>query len=211
MPERLVFRTATGGTSVVMWPAGIHMHAGRPTRRARLPAMTLPLGTDPPDDRFEALGQVVERAAVLEVALRMAFCTLVGGPYAATVAGNQETHWLIENCDAVVRRHEEMTAARRDAIRAALHACRQANRDRNRLVHEAWGTRAQGEPTALQSVCHSYKMVGREWTVAQIREAAAAISGAQHALLAAVEDAFGSGCLEAAGQLLATAAAQNHG
>ncbi|HEY2080706.1 MAG TPA: hypothetical protein VGH53_30630 [Streptosporangiaceae bacterium] len=168
-----------------------------------------PPGTDPPDDRFEALGQVVERAAVMEIALRMAFCTLVGGPYAAAVAGSQDTHWLIENCDTVVRRNAEKSAGQRDAIRAALRLCREANRDRNRLVHEAWGNGGAGAPTVLRSVCHGYKMAGRDWTIAQIREAAEAISGAQNALLAAVEDAFGPGCLETAGQLLATDAAHD--
>jgi hypothetical protein len=164
--------------------------------------------TQPRDNRFEALGQVVERAAVMEIALRMAFCTLVGGRYAAVIAGSQETHWLIENCDAVVRRHEDLPGEQRDAIRAALQACRQANRDRNRLVHEAWGTGASGAPSVLESVCHGYRMAGRDWTIAQIRDAAAAISGAQDALLGAVEAAFAPGSLEAAGQLLAADAAQ---
>jgi hypothetical protein len=173
--------------------------------------MTQSLGTDPPDDRFEALGQVVERAAVMEIALRMAFCTLVGGSYAAVVAGSQETHWLIENCDAVVRRHEDKTTEQRDAIRAALHLCREANRARNRLVHEAWGTGAGGAPTALQSLCRSYQVAGRKWTVAQIRDAATAISRAQHALLAAIEDTFGPGCLQDAERQLAADAAENHG
>jgi hypothetical protein len=172
--------------------------------------MTQPLGTDPPDHRFEALGQVVERATVMEIALRMAFCTLVGGPYAAAIAGSQDTHWLIENCDAVARRHEDKTTRQRDAIRSALHQCREANRDRNRLVHEAWGTGTSGEPTALRSLCRSYQIAGREWTVAQIRNAAEAISGAQDALLAAIEDGFGPGSLQAAEQLLAADAAQDH-
>jgi hypothetical protein len=172
--------------------------------------MTLPLGTDPPDDRFEALGQVVERAAVMEIALRMAFCTVVGGPYTAAVAGNQDTHWLIENCDTVVRRYAEISTSQREAIRAALRLCREANRDRNKLVHEAWGNGGPSAPSVLRSVCHGYKMAGRDWTTAQIREAAEAISGAQHALLAAVEDAFGPDRLEVAGQLLATDAANDH-
>ena len=172
--------------------------------------MTQPRGTDPTDNRFEALGQVVERAAVMEIALRMAFCTLVGGPYAAAVAGRQDTHWLIENCDAVVRQHADKTAEQRDAIRSALHLCREANRDRNRLVHEAWGTGTGGLPP-LQSLRRSYQIAGREWTLSQIRTAAEAISGAQHALLAAVEEAFGPGCLEAAEQLLAADATQDHG
>jgi hypothetical protein len=171
--------------------------------------MTQPLGTDPPDERFGALGQVVERAAVMEIALRMAFCTLVGGPYAAAVAGGQDTHWLIENCDTVVRRHAEVTAGQRNAIRSALHLCREANRDRNKLVHEAWGTGTAGDPAALRSLCRSYQIAGREWTLAQVRAAAEAISGAQHALLASVEDAFGPGCLQTAEQLLAADAAQD--
>jgi hypothetical protein len=171
--------------------------------------MTQPLGTDPPDERFEALGQVVERAAVMEIALRMAFCTLVGGPYAAAVAGSQDTHWLIENCDIVVRRHAEKTAGQRDAIRSALHLCREANRDRNKLVHEAWGTGPADGPAELQNLCRSYQIAGRDWTLAQIRTAAEAISGAQNALLAAVEDAFGPGCLQDAERLLAADAAQD--
>jgi hypothetical protein len=147
----------------------------------------------------------------MEIALRMAFCTLVGGPYAAAVAGSQDTHWLIESCDAVARRHADKTAHQRNAIRSALHLCREANRDRNKLVHEAWGTGTAGKPTALVSLCRSYQISGREWTLAQIRSAAEAISGAQHALLAAIEDAFGPGCLETAEQLLATDTAQVDG
>jgi hypothetical protein len=163
--------------------------------------------TQSPDERFDALGQVVERAAVMEIALRMAFCALVGGRYAAVIAGSQETHWLIENCDAVVRQHDELPGEQRNAVRAALQACRQANRDRNRLVHEAWGTGVPGAPSVLETVCHGYRMAGRDWTIAQIREAAAAISGAQQALLAAIEAAFAPGSLEAAGRLLAADAA----
>jgi hypothetical protein len=164
---------------------------------------------NPADDRFAALGQVVERAAVLEIALRMAFCTLVGGNYPAVIAANQETHWLIENCEAVTRHHRGLTAEQVDAIRTALHVCREANRDRNRLVHEAWGTGADGAPTALQSLRRSYQIAGREWGVTQILTAAEAIAGAEHALLTAIEDAFGPGCLEAAAQLLATEATQD--
>ena len=172
--------------------------------------MTQPHRTDPADNRFEALGQVVERAAVMEVALRMAFCTLVGGAYGAAIADSQDTHWLIENSDAVVRRHGEIPDEHRHAIRTALHACRQANRDRNKLVHEAWGNGAHDGPPALQGLCHSYRVAGRDWTVAQIRDAAEAISGAQHALLAAIEAAFGPGCLDAARQLLAAETAGDH-
>jgi hypothetical protein len=162
--------------------------------------------TPPDDQRFAALGLLVERAAVMEIALRMAFCALIGGRYAAVVAAGQETHWLIENCDAVVRQRGDVPPDRQDAIRSALRACRDANRDRNRLVHDAWGTGPDGTPAVMQSLRHSYHVSGREWTAEQILAAAAGVAAAQHQLLTTVEDALGHGSLETAGQLLASEA-----
>jgi hypothetical protein len=173
--------------------------------------MTQPPRADPSDDRFYALGQVVERAAVMEIALRMAFCALIGGRYAAVVAADQETHWLTENCDAVARRHEDIPAVQRERIRAALRACREANRDRNRLVHEAWGTGPGGAPAAMASVEHSYQIAGRLLTVAEIRATADAMLGAQQELLAAIEDALGSDTMQAVARLLTAEAAEHRG
>jgi hypothetical protein len=157
----------------------------------------------PSDDRYYALGQLVETAAVMEIALRMAFCVLVGGKYPAVVAAEQETHWLIETCDAVTRRHDDLTEPQREAIRAALRACRDANRDRNRLVHDAWGTGPDGAPATFQGGQQSYQISGRAWNTAQIQAAAEASVSAQRALLAAMEDSLGPGTVRAAGQLLA--------
>jgi hypothetical protein len=157
---------------------------------------------DPADDRYYALGQVVERAAVMEIALRLAFCALMGGPNAAVVASDQETHWLIENCDALTRQHQDIPAVQRDAIRVALRACREANHDRNRLVHDAWGTGPDGAPAQMKSLRHSYQIAGREWSAEQIRTVADASADAQHGLLAAVEDALGPASLQVAEQLL---------
>jgi hypothetical protein len=137
----------------------------------------------PADDRYAALGQVVEMAAIMEISLRMAFGALVGGPYAAVVASRQETHWLIENCEAV---------ARRDAILHALRACRQANHDRNRLVHDAWGTGPGGGAVVVRSARRSYEIAGPAWDAGQIAVVAAAITAAQAALLTAIEDALGA-------------------
>jgi hypothetical protein len=171
--------------------------------------MSRPPLTDPDDDRFCALGQVVERAAVMEIALRMAFCALIGGRNAAVVAVGQETHWLIENCDAVARKHEEISPEQREAIRAALRACRDANRDRNRLVHEAWGTGPGGLPAAMQSVRRSYQIAGRMWNLEEIRATAAAMLGAQQDLLASIEDALGPDSLQAVAHLLAAETAEH--
>jgi hypothetical protein len=155
------------------------------------------------DTRYAALGQLVEAAAVMEIALRMAFCVLIGSDHAAVVAGGQETHWLIENCDAIARHRSDLAETQRDTIRAALHACRDANRDRNRLVHDAWGTGPGGEPTSLRGGQGSYEIIGRTWTTAAIRAVGDAIASGQRSLLAAIEDALGTASVRRAGQQLA--------
>jgi len=159
--------------------------------------------TQPPDDRYAALGQVVETAAVMEISLRMAFCALLGSKYAAVVARSQETHWLIENCEALARHHQELREGPRDAIHQALRACREANRDRNRLVHDAWSTEAEGTPATIQSTRRSYRITGRPWTAGHITAVTDAITTAQRQLLTALEDALGAGHLQVAERLLA--------
>ena len=165
--------------------------------------MTQPAAAPPDDGRYGALGRLVELAALMEIALRMAFCVLIGSTYAAVVAGGQETHWLIDNCDAIVRHRADLTGAQLEAIRAALRACRDANRDRNRLVHDAWGTGPDGTPAALLGGQGSYVITGRTWTTAAICAARDAIIGAQRALLAAIEEAFGTAGVRIAAQQLA--------
>jgi hypothetical protein len=166
--------------------------------------------TQPPDDRYSALGQVVETAAVMEISLRMAFCALLGSKYAAVVARSQETHWLIENCEALARHHQELREGPRDAIRQALRACRQANRDRNRLVHDAWSTEGEGTPAAIHSTRRSYQITGRPWTAGDITTVTGAIITAQRQLLTALEDALGAEHLQVAQRLLAEDPAADH-
>lgn len=176
--------------------------------------MTQPAGSPPDaagsdhlrpgdDTRYAALGQVVEAAAIMEIALRMAFCVLIGSDHAAVVAGGQETHWLIENCDTIARHRADLTVTQRGTIRAALQACREANRDRNRLVHDAWGTGPDGTPAALLGGQDSYEITGRAWTAAAICAARDAIVGAQRGLLAAIEEALGTARVRTAGRQLA--------
>jgi hypothetical protein len=172
-----------------------------------LPPMSRP-AVPPRDDRYYALGQLVETAAVMEIALRLTFCVLVGGKYAAVVGGEQETHWLIETCDDVTRHHGDLSVPQRDAIRAALRSCREANRDRNRLVHDAWGTGPDGAPATFSGGQQSYQISGRVWNIAQIQAAADASASAQHTLLAAIEESFGLGSVQAAEEQLAAYAVE---
>jgi hypothetical protein len=155
------------------------------------------------EDRYAALGQLVEAAAVMEIALRMAFCVLLGSNSAAVVAGGQETHWLIENCDAIARHRTDLSVAQRETIRTALHACRVANRDRNRLVHDAWGTAPDGTPAAVLGGQGRYQITGRTWSAAAIRAVGDAIAGAQRTLVTAIEDALGTTSVRTAAQQLA--------
>jgi hypothetical protein len=156
------------------------------------------------DERYDALGSVVERAAVMEVALRLAFCALAGGQYAAVIAGGQEAHWLIDTCEVIARHHTELPHEQVEAIRLALRACREASRDRNRLVHDAWGAGPDGAPVTVASAVRSYEVTGRPWAIADIRAVAAAIVVAQQDLLTSVEEALGPASLDAARHLLAT-------
>jgi hypothetical protein len=170
--------------------------------------MTQPADLPQQDGRYAALGRLVESAAVMEIALRMAFSALVGGRYAAIVAGGQETHWLIENCEAITRHRDDLTEAERETIRAAVHACRDANRDRNRLVHDAWGTDASGGPAALRGGHGSYQITGRAWTITEINAVTDAITSAQRSLLTALEDALGAASMTTAERLLAADSAE---
>jgi hypothetical protein len=170
--------------------------------------MTQPADLPPADARYAALGRLVELAAVMEIALRLAFCVLIGSRYAAVVAGGQETHWLINNCDAIARHHDDLSDPHRETIRAALHACREANRDRNRLVHDAWGTEADGEPAVLHGEQRSYQIAGRAWTIAEIQAVADAIASAERNLMGAVEEALGASSMRMAQQLLAADSAE---
>jgi len=157
--------------------------------------------TQQPDGRYAALGQVVENAAVMEISLRMVFCALVGSKYAAVVADNEEMHILIENCDALTRHRRDLADEQREAIHAALRDCRRVNRERNRLVHDAWSTSADGAPRTVQSQRRTYQITGRAWTVDTIQTVADALLDAQRVLLTAVEDAFGPHLLMLADQL----------
>ena len=139
----------------------------------------------------------------MEIALRMAFCALIGGPYAAVVAVGQETHWLTENCDAVARKHEDIPADQRER-----------NPDRaSRLP----GGKPRPEPARARGLGHRAARHARSHgeraaqlpdnrsaaRVEEIRATADAMLRAQQELLAAIEDALGSDTLQAVARLLA--------
>ena len=81
------------------------------------------------DELQHALGGVVLEAAYLERTLRAAFSALVGSKYAAVVDGRLTASGLIEDCERITRYHTGIPEPAKDTLRAALRACREANRE----------------------------------------------------------------------------------
>jgi len=48
---------------------------------------------------------------------------------------------LIEDCERITRYHTGIPELAKDALRAALRACHEANKERNRVIHDTWATR----------------------------------------------------------------------
>jgi len=123
------------------------------------------------DELRHALGGVVLEAAYLERTLRTAFSALVGSKYAAAVDGR-------------------LTAA---ALLAAFRACRQANKERNRVIHDTWATRPGTLMVTLHDEQRSHDVLVTAHTLAEVRELADQVADAADALRAAMTAAFGTG------------------
>jgi hypothetical protein len=143
-------------------------------------------------ERRVALGLVIEQSTIMEDCLRTAFCSLLGGPYAAVVAGGQGAEWLIANCKAVARVHRGITEDQRAAIKAALEDCSAANQRRNTLVHglKAAGRATDGSFFTFRSRKGSHRAEREPWTAAETQSVAAALWQAAVSLTETMEDAL---------------------
>jgi hypothetical protein len=143
-------------------------------------------------ERRVALGLVIEHSAIMEECLRIGFCSLLGGPYAAVVAGGQGAEWLIANCKAVAEVHRGIAEDERAAIKTALADCSAANQRRNTLVHgvKAAGRATDGSFFTLRSRKGSHRAVREPWTAAETQSVATAVWQAAASLTEAMEDAL---------------------
>src|SRR5258708_34039251 len=98
-----------------------------------------------------ALGAIVLESAFLERVLRIAFSALAGSKYATVVAGRLTASALIEDCQHIAESHPAILAPQRTALLMPLRACASANRERNRIIHEAWAVRPGNVIVTLQS------------------------------------------------------------
>lgn len=145
------------------------------------------------DELQHALGGIVLEAAYLERVLRTAFSALVGSKYAAVIDGRLTAATLIEDCEQIARRHTGITEPARATLLAALRACREVNRERNRMIHDTWATRPGNVMVTLHGGRKSHDVMVTARTLSEVHEVAEQVAGAAHDLSAAMDTALGSG------------------
>ena len=139
----------------------------------------------------QALGGVVLESAYLERTLRTAFSALVGSKYAAVVDGRLTASALIEDCERLTQYHTAISAPAKDAVLAALRVCHEANRERNRVIHDTWATRPGNVIVTLQGGQISHEVEVTMRTLAEVRLLADRVAGAASSLRAAMSAALG--------------------
>jgi hypothetical protein len=143
------------------------------------------------DELQRALGAIVLESAHLERTLRAAFSALVGSKYAAVIDGRWAAAALIEDCEQITKHHASIAESARQTLLTALNACREANRQRNRVVHDAWALRPGDVVVTLPGDRKSHDVTLRAQTVAEVRQLAGHVSDAADELTAAMTSAFG--------------------
>jgi len=143
------------------------------------------------DELQHALGGIVLESAYLERTSRTAFSALVGSKYAAVIDGRLTASSLIEDCEHLTTHHTGIPAPAKEALRKALRACREANRERNRVVHDAWATRPGNEMVTLRGDRQSHDVTVSVRTLAEVRQLADRVGQAADELKAAMHSALG--------------------
>jgi hypothetical protein len=145
------------------------------------------------DELRHALGGVVLEAAYLERMLRAAFSALVGSKYAAVVDGRLTATALIDDCEQITRYHTGIAEPAKEAVLAALRACRQANTERNRVIHDTWATRPGSVMVTLHDERRSHDVTVTARTLTEVRQLADQVAGAADELRATMTTALGTG------------------
>jgi hypothetical protein len=143
------------------------------------------------DELQHALGGIVLESGYLERMLRTAFCALIGSEYAAVAASQMMTHPLIEDCSHIAKVHTGITEKDRQALLAALDACRSVNTRRNRVIHDSWATRPGDVMVTLRSPRNSHEVSVTARSPDELRQLAETLGSSANELGAAVVAALG--------------------
>jgi hypothetical protein len=153
------------------------------------------------DKLQHALGGVVLEAAYLEQVLRAAFSALVGSKYAAVIDGRLTASSLIEDCQQITRHHTGIPEPAKETVLAALRACHEVNKERNRVIHDTWATRPGTVVVILQGERRSHAVTVTARTLTEVRQLAGRVADAADGLGAAMTTALGSGWVQVEDQL----------
>jgi hypothetical protein len=153
------------------------------------------------DELRHALGGVVLEAAYLEQVLRTAFSALVGSKYASVVDARLTVAALIEDCERIARQHTGIPGPVRVELLEALKACHEANRDRNRVIHDAWATRPGDVTVTLAGRRNSHDVTVTGCTPAEVSQVAERLADAADEVRSAMTTAFGPGWARVEDQL----------
>jgi hypothetical protein len=145
------------------------------------------------DKLQHALGAIVLESAYLERTLRAAFSALVGSKYAAVIDERWAAAALIEDCEQIAKHHTHIAEPAKETLVTALKACRQANRQRNRVIHDAWAMRPGDLMVTLPGNRKSHEVTVTAWTLAEVRQLADQVGDAADELKAAMTTALGPG------------------
>ena len=153
------------------------------------------------DELQHALGAVVLEAAYLERVLRQAFSALIDSKYAAVVDERLMANALIEDCERITRYHTSVPESAKEAILAALDDCHDANKKRNRVIHDTWATRPGSVvvPRPAERTAHDVTVTAR--TPAEVHELANRLADAADKLADAMAGALGTDWARAEDQL----------
>jgi len=133
-----------------------------------------------------AMGSIIRQAAMMDRALEVALCALVGSKYAAVLASGRNTSELISDCRELVKVHTDLMPVGQAAVTEALSACKAASEQRNQLVHSIMSAFGNETVVAAKAVRRSHKITVREWTIAELYEVARALVEAESGLNRAI-------------------------
>jgi hypothetical protein len=133
---------------------------------------------DEDEQRYAALGRLVEAASSLEAGLRSTFCALVGSKYATIAAAGRSVDDLIETCSALTKANREISEPGRDEILSALRRAKPANARRNRLVHDVWVFgHPDGAPRLMKSTRGDHTLPITSTSVAEVEQLSQTLLG----------------------------------
>jgi hypothetical protein len=101
----------------------------------------------------------------------------------------------------MARHHTDIPGPERDGLLGALKACHEANRDRNRVIHDDWAIRPGSMTVTVHGSRNSHGLTVTTRTLAEVRQVADRVAGAADEVKDAMTAALGPGWVRVEDQL----------